>query len=180
MSPAIAYANGTWVAIGCSGCLLNSKDGVAWTNSDFQSRVGNIGMTDVTQCSGTWTSVGFRGTLFTSTDASHWSKQESGTAKNLWRVAGASNGWVAVGANFEGASGIIAISEDGRNWTEITNPATSILRAIGFGDGRWIAVGNAGNILTSLDLKDWKLQCLDPQLSFEDVLYERGRCRGHS
>lgn len=74
--------------------------------------------------------------------------QALATAHAVAYLGLAANGANAVAV---GESGAIAVTADGNQWTAVSSPAGNTLRAVASGSGRWIAVGDAGTILTSTE-----------------------------
>ena len=100
---------------------------------------------------GTYVAVGNLGIALRSTDGENWDLRVSSAAgnKNLLGVAYGSTpgftGFIAVGD-----SKAVVKSLDGQSWTVVSQPANIIgnLKAITFGDGQWVAVGDQGGIFT--------------------------------
>jgi photosystem II stability/assembly factor-like uncharacterized protein len=78
------------------------------------------------------------------------------TTKNLNDIVFYNGSFIAVGNN-----GTIIRSTNGRNWTAITQNASSVnLNKIVYYDGRFTAVGDTGRILTSTNGDTWSLRDL--------------------
>ena len=143
----------TWgtvfVAVGASGALYSSPDGVTWTalNSGV---AGNLNA--AVYRGGVYLAAGDGGTMLYSTDAINWTPQNTSSANNLYAVASSSALFVAVGAN-----GTIVSSADGVTWTAVPNSGTTnnLYQVMFAPTGLWIAVGANGTLLTSTDANTW-------------------------
>src|SRR5438552_1326674 len=49
----------------------------------------------------------------------------------------------------------IVVSDDGYNWLAVESGTQASLRAVAWGNGLWVAVGDFGEILTSPDGTNW-------------------------
>ena len=92
----VAYGNNMFVAVGASGTIWTSSDGVNWsastsgTTSDLNAiTYGNCG----------FMVVGAQGIILFSPDGANWSAGYSGTPNDLQSVAYGDNEYVAVGNN---------------------------------------------------------------------------------
>ena len=101
-TPAYSPELGLFVAVGFSGTILTSPDGITWTTRTSGTTYGLNGVT----WSGTqFVAVGFSGTILTSLDGITWTSRTSGTTYQLNGVIWSGTQFVAVGL-----SGRIAIS----------------------------------------------------------------------
>jgi hypothetical protein len=137
----VAYGNGTFVAVGWSGTILTSADGIVWTPiylgiADTFSgvRFGN----------GTFVAISYSGTILTSSDGRKWTSRTSGFADALTAVA-YGNGTFAASST----SGTILTSSDGITWTIRNSGTYSYLRGVTYGNGTFVTVGSYGTILQS-------------------------------
>ena len=137
----VTYGNGTFVAVGNSGAILTSPDGVSWT-----VRHPGIGdhLRGVTYGNGTFVVVGNSGAILTSPDGVSWTVQGSGTWNVLYAVTYGNGTFVAVG---EG--GTLLTSPDGVNWTAQDSGTGNDLTGVTYGGGTFVAVGRYGTLLTS-------------------------------
>ena len=93
---AVAYGNGYYVAVGTSGAVWRSRDGLNWTDyspgafSEFRG----IGFGE-----GVFVTVGWNGAIYTSTDGASWIQRDAGVfmPPNLNDVAYGNGSFVAVG-----------------------------------------------------------------------------------
>ena len=104
----VVYGNGLFVAVGGSGTILTSQDGVNWTlrtsegNDLFGVTYGDLFLAvddlfGVTYEKGTFMAVGWRGTILTSPDGVDWTEQTSPTRNDLFGVTYGKGTFVAVG-----------------------------------------------------------------------------------
>jgi hypothetical protein len=157
----IAHGAGLYVAVGTAGEIWTSPDGVGWTqraNPDVTHR----GLAAVTFGGGQFVAVGAGGVsgggnaILTSPDGMDWT-QRSNAAVPLSSLLGVGYGnglYVAVGSG--GARKIIT-SPDAITWSSAPNLANS-LRAVTFGGGLFVAVGNNRTIVTSSNGATWTPQ----------------------
>ncbi|WP_169741350.1 fibronectin type III domain-containing protein [Andreprevotia chitinilytica] len=133
----VAYVNNKFVAVGASGTVLTSTDGVTWTS--WASGTTN-NLRQVAFGLSTYVIVGDAGTVISSPDASTWTVQTSPTTQNLYAVCfGLDNQFIAVGT-----AGTVAYSTTGAtgSWA-VANAGTTDLFSIAPA-GVFIAVGTAG------------------------------------
>ena len=84
----VAYGNLIFVAVGDSGTILTSLDGVAWTvPPDLQNPLPSVRLRGVTYCRDTFIAVGDSGTILTSLDGVNWTARTSWTSYNLEAAA---------------------------------------------------------------------------------------------
>jgi hypothetical protein len=134
---AVAYGNGTYVAVGTDGAIFSSSDATHWTARQSGLSVGH-NFTDVIFANGKFLAahVG-SGTLdlFTSADAKTWSKQTLPQSLSSWfsaRLAYANGTYIAVGT-------AALVSSDGKNWQEHTIAANlQFVQAPVYANGRFV------------------------------------------
>ena len=144
----IAYGAGLFVAVGYSGGIVSSPDGVTWTNRTV-STWASYTLQGITFAAGLFVAVGNFGLLLTSPDGINWTARTSG-------IGGDING-VAYGAGvfvYVGAGGELRTSTDGMTWTARTSGVSQLTRVF-FDNGLFVAVGLSGTILTSPDGVTW-------------------------
>ena len=162
----VAY-NGSdlWVAVGYGGQLATSLDRVIWAQQTSSFDLTNI-LNIAHDQSGLWVAVGSDGKLATATDPTGaWTQQANPFTADIWAIAHDGSGlWVA-----GGSGGEIATSLDGETWSALKdNPfqvgfapndirlLPSTIYDIAHGDGLWMAVGEDGKIITSIDGDTWE------------------------
>ena len=79
--PAAAAAGGLWVAVGQSGKLATSPDGVTWTQRT--SGFGTSTIYDAAHDGLQWVAVGASGLLATSPDGITWTQRTSGFGTSI-------------------------------------------------------------------------------------------------
>src|SRR3990170_8573205 len=113
----ITYGNNIFVAVGWSGTILTSTDGINWTKRES----GTLNpLNRITYADGKFIAVGWGGTILTSTDGIAWTSRASGNTSSLNGIAYGNSAFVAVGD-----SGIILTSADGITWTARASGITS-------------------------------------------------------
>ena len=146
---AVMYGNGTFVAVGEQGAILNSVDGITWvprTSGTYMELNG------VTYGNGLFVAVGDHGTILISTDGGTWTPRTaySGTTKNLNAIACGNGIFVAVGDNQT-----VLTSPDGYTWVARTlKTFSNFPQAVCFGNGTFVSVG-VSDIFTSPDGVTW-------------------------
>jgi hypothetical protein len=109
-------SNGTslYVAVGVSGKLATSPDGITWTLQT--SSFGADRINGIAYGNGTWVAVGTTGKIATSTDGVNWTQQTSGTTEWFYAVAYGDGLWIAAGANFT----MVTATDPTSTWTSRT------------------------------------------------------------
>lgn len=136
------------VAVASKGRVFESGDGRSWSAGPILGAPGAV-------AHGTtlWVVAG-SGKLSISADGSHWQTQT--ISQNVNGVATDGKAFVAAGL-----AGAILWSPDGLTWSTVTAESSWDLRAVGYGEGRWVAVGGTsgidsrGVIVSSDDGRTW-------------------------
>jgi hypothetical protein len=168
LSQGVAYGNGVFVAVGDG--ISVSVDGVNWVPKNFDTPDH---LRSVTYGNGQFVAVGigpsatatdWGGLILTSPDGVNWVRRQAGT-RTLYGVAYGNGQFVAVGGDFVGfpgdefpQEGILLSSADAANWVERSVPTNSILTAVAYGNGEFVAVNRSRTrdcILTSADAVTW-------------------------
>ena len=148
--------NGTsLVAVGDSGGIFYSIDGINWTAGVVPAGLTANLYGVAYSYSGTWMAVGQGGTLLSSTDGLNWSRVSvpAVAAQSLRAVGGYGSVWVAAGSG-----GTVIVSQDnGVTWAAPTSlPAsTTTWNALNAAYGQFLLVGSGGQILLSADSLTW-------------------------
>jgi len=156
----IAY-NGSnlYVAVGNSGKLATSPDGITWT-----SRTSGFGANEIYSVAygnGVWVIVGVSGLISSSTDGITWTARTSNMSTNtIQHVAYLNGTFVAVGEGANGGTGGITTSTNGTTWTKRTTPASSGSTGyyVTYANGYYVVATSSGtskNLLFSTDLVTW-------------------------
>lgn len=167
----IIFGGGQFVAVGATGTILTSPDGVVWT-----SRTSNVNddLALIVYGNGVYVITGSDYVL-TSNDAINWQKHQvnwCNAQSNCGSTSSITYGngvFVAVGG-----TGVynIQVSTDGIHWTYVGtgeapgNPnflnfnwASTLYgwTSVAFGNGKFVAVGDLGLITTSVDGVNWSM-----------------------
>jgi hypothetical protein len=155
---AVAYGQNLYVAVGNSGGLITSSDGIAWStpaSTDYVPTANNLNA--VAYGNGTFVAVGDNGWTVYSSDGVHWTSISSGvTVNDLAGIAYADSEFVAVGAN-----GTIVASPTGATWVAAgyaggASDTSDDLSSVTYGNGKFVAVGSDGNTtFISTDAASW-------------------------
>ncbi len=138
----VTHGNGRYVAVGDAGVVMMSEDSRNWSAAAVP--VGSA-LHGVTFGNNRFVAVGESGTVISSGDGIVWQRENLDSWVHLNDVAWGEGVFVAVGV-----SGAILTSADGANWTLQTIGGDD-LRAIAYGDGRFVAVGGYPGAGSSLN-----------------------------
>ena len=138
---AVAYGNGTFVAVGGKGRIQTSPDGVSWK---IQTSGTTETLKGIAFGNGLFLAVGFNGTILSSGDGITWLSQNSGISQSLNAVAFGNGRFTAVGMG-----GLILSSPDGTAWSPQSSGVNAHLLGVAFGNSRFVAVGISNTILRS-------------------------------
>jgi hypothetical protein len=158
----VVYGRSLYVAVGSSGSIMTSPDGIAWIvrqSGTFDS-IGSVAYGSSKFCAFANASDG-SGTLCVSNDGITWTANqkafETGGPSDV-----ASNGsvFVGVGGKYSmlkvGGNDNLYYSPDGLTWTVAPSPvAPDILLDVAWDGRRFIAVGTKGAMIESTDGRTW-------------------------
>jgi hypothetical protein len=146
----IGFGNGLFLAVGNSGTLTTSPDGITWTSRT--SGFGSNYLRGVTYGDGLYVLGGGNGTMTSSPDGITWTSRTSGFGSTVIEAMAYGDGlYVAVGR-----SGTLTSSPDGTTWTTRTSGfGTTTIYGVTYGDGLYVAVGDSGKLTTSPDGITW-------------------------
>ncbi len=138
-----------FVAVGASGTVLTSHDGLAWTvrSSGITSRLNGIAWSGAQLVA-----VGDGGALVTSPDGRNWTVGSSGVTQSLFSVAWSGSRFFAVGAD-----GTIIASQDGISWSPRTSRTLNWLYDVTVFGNLLAVCGHSGTILTSTGGVLWEI-----------------------
>jgi len=157
---------GRFVAVGSSGTLLTSDDGINWSNRNPNT---SASLNDVAYGNGRYVAVGNNGTAITSIAGNAWGLFPQFTTSQLRGVTYGNGIWITVGAG-----GTVFTSPNTSSW-DPQDPGTSAnLNKVYFGDGMFISVGDGGIILTSTNGVVWTTQVSGTSNSLRAVSYHHG------
>ncbi|WP_189032792.1 InlB B-repeat-containing protein, partial [Paenibacillus albidus] len=143
----ITYGNNRFVAVGRSGAIATSIDGVSWTSYPQNS---SLSLHSVTYGNGTFVAVDFD-KILTSSDGISWASHAYNTS--FYSVAFGKGKFVGVGFG-----GDIMTSIDGETWTRRTSGTSNTLQDVIYGNSQFAAVGDDGAVLTSTDGDNWVIK----------------------
>ncbi|MEK8095468.1 hypothetical protein WOC76_23700 [Methylocystis sp. IM3] len=171
----VAYGNGLFVAVGASGAVMTSADGVTWTS---RTAAAANNWRSVTFGLGLFVAVGQTGTgsrVMTSPDGVNWTIRVS-AADNDWLSVTYGNGlFVAVAQS--GSGNRVMTSEDGTNWTSRVSAADYSWFDVTYGNGLFVAVAASGasdRVMTSPDGVTWTLRTSASNDNWYAVTYASG------
>jgi hypothetical protein len=127
-------------AVGASGTIITSPDGIVWTTQNTGSTSNYL--YDIAWSGTRYVAVGGSG-ITSSADGLIWTTQNPAGSSNLHGVTWSGTQFVAVG------TGGIITSPDGLNWTDQSSGIMTVHSLFGVassGTGTLVAVGNDGNI----------------------------------
>jgi len=163
----LTYGSGKYVAVGNSGTVLTSEDGVTWTRRTVSGVTQNL--QSVIHENGKYVAVGQNGTIITSEDGVTWTKTVSGS-QNLQSVIYGNGKFVAVGA-----SGRVITSTNGTNWTAQSSNVYSNLNGVTYANNQYVIVGASGTVITSPDGVTWTAQTSNIYYELYAISYENGK-----
>lgn len=171
----VAFGNLVYAASGESD-LLWSADGTTWNLASF-ALGGGSSFRAMRYVNDRFIAVGESGEIVTSTDAVNWAPQTSGVSASLTDVAFGNGLYVAVGEGNPGfVPNAILTSPNASTWTQtVAGPAqTTQLNGVASGNGKLVAVGLGGTIVTSLDGLAWASPSSGTTNNLLDVAYGNG------
>ena len=163
----VTWGAGNFVATGKDGVIITSTinnsdptdDGDTWLSQTTPASISGEWLFDSigNSFSSSHIVVGSNGTLITSSDGITWSTQDSGTTQTLYSIT--SDGTSRLLGGGEHAIQITSTDATATTWNASNDsPTQENLNDILFGNGIYIAIGNAGSILTSNDTVYWSSQ----------------------
>jgi len=165
----VTYGNGMFVAVGWNSTILKSSDGVTWERINNSSIPNNEVLESVAYGNGKFIVVSASGKIWYSLDGDNWTKAKVPPATTSFTCVTYENSSFLACGN----SDKILRSSDGLNWSSISTELTkwfygewfygkwyrkgppNLLYGVGYGNGYYVAVGERGRILTSIDLITW-------------------------
>jgi hypothetical protein len=171
----IAFANGTFLAGTDNGSFLVSSDGSNMRKVPIDPPVPGA-IQSFAYGAGKFVAAGANGRIFTSGDAITWQPQWSGIEQSINSVTFGAGKFVAVGGLGAASMRAILTSVDGIQWTvRELSPNGGVLFNVAFEEGRFIAVGNSGALLTSLNGIEWQSITNVTRERLSGIAYGQGR-----
>ncbi len=168
------FGGGRYVAVGYSGRLWSSLDGIDWqpNTQGVTSDTLNV----IQYSGGVFVAAGNSGTTLRSLNGLSWTVERVPFQP---RVSGIfSNSWHSVlwnGSRFRAVRDRETYeSLDGKNWKFFWD-TSSYFRKIVFARGQYLAVSDFGEAWESTDMKFWKKADLNSNAYISDVTYGEGR-----
>lgn len=168
----VAGAPGQLVAVGQGGAIFSSDNAADWVRAPYTAPSGDFHC--VTFGGGIYVAGGTLGALLAiSADGVNWTNiQSTGSIHANFGVTYGRGRFVAVG---RGTTPIpnsrLITSTNGIDWETVPRPTTNTLRAVTFGNGQYVAVGDLGSIITSLDGFAWAVQNSGTEHRLRTVIY---------
>ena len=190
----VAAGAGKFVAVGEFGTIVSSTNGKNWR---IEKSGSTADLFRVIYANGSFVAVGENGSILTSTDAQVWTARLHGVQDRVYDVAFGNGVFVAVGGATDDHSNagrqFVVTSADGINWSRqdtgqrcprVATGSSDGLKAVAFGNGRFVALSCANCVLTSTKGVVWNSQDLTgvPQDVSYDVTFGESRfvLVGHS
>jgi len=169
---AIAGAPGQLIAVGQGGAIFSSVNEADWVRAPYTAPSGDFQC--ITFGGGIYVAGGTLCALLAiSPDGANWTNiQSTGNIQANFGVTYGRGRFVAVG---RGSSPVpdsrLITSANGIQWESVPRPTTNTLRAVTFGNGHYVAVGDQGTIITSPDGFDWAVQNSGTEHRLRTVIY---------
>ncbi|MDQ1353181.1 MAG: hypothetical protein QG657_3487 [Acidobacteriota bacterium] len=161
----VAHGDTLFVVVGDNGMIYTSPNGTIWTarDSGVSTRLNGVCYSEAL---GLWVIVGYEGVILTSEDGINWTDRSLSAPYYLFQVVYGDYDGLFVATSKNGA---VFISENGISWNKRNPGVTSEhLYGITYGHAMYMAVGNFGAVISSLDGRTWSLE-VDPPLTDEPL-----------
>ena len=161
----VIFADGQFIAVGDSGVIITSPDGINWTTRT--SGTSN-NLQGITYGNGLFVVVGASGNILTSSDGITWTSRTSGTSAQIRKIIWVNNLFITVGN-----SGIVLSSSNGISWTQKSQIKVGNLAKIAYdivyNNGLYVVACEEGRIAISSDLELWSFPITN--LNSSNILY---------
>jgi Pectate lyase superfamily protein len=154
----IASNGSLYVAVGSSGTILTSSDGIVWS-STISGTSQNL--LSVIYGGGLFVATGTNGTVIYSTNGTVWQASGAVSYTNINSVIYAGGQYVLVTS-----LGEVYTSNNAIAWTKQASTISVSLNAIAYGSSKYVAGGKNGTVITSSDGVTWS----SGTVSFDDIL----------
>lgn len=182
----ITFGNGRFAAVdtrhddSSGGTSIHiSSDGITWNTNPAEKSVRISG---IAYGAGRFVGVGWSNprvtSVYSSLDAQTWNSGDLLVTNGyLWKVVYGGNRFVAVGVQYlaGGSRPAVVTSSEGIIWRQINIQEIGIggLLNLCFGDDRFVAIGEYGQILSSSDGTSWLKHYTGTDVSLRDVSYSQ-------
>ena len=171
------HAQVHYVAVGGSGVLITSSDGITWTQRT--SSFGTNEITSVAYGNGLWVAAGRMGQSASSPDGITWTQRARVTSYGyLFAMVFANGKWVVAGDCYEGQSPCVFYSTDlSSAWKSSSTglSANKYIVDVAYGGGRFVVGRDNGMTNTSGDGVTWINQTSVPDSgALHRVFYANG------
>jgi uncharacterized delta-60 repeat protein len=170
----VTFGNNVYAATG-NEAVLWSDDGVIWNVGTGVTLNPDSDVIALRFVNGKFYLLGELGEIFTSTDAHTWTPLNSGVVAQMQDIAynPVNQTFVIAG---QSPHTILSSTDSGATWTNRLTGAglTQTLNAVTTGNGKLVAVGNAGTIVASTDGLVWTAPSSGVSNNFTDVAYGSG------
>ena len=157
----VTYGKNLFVAVGETGAVYTSSDGITWEN---RSSGTTKWLNGVHYANGLFVAVGEEGTIRTSSDAIAWTSRDVSVSVGFKDITYGNQQFIAVGA-YSGSSYFYK-SSDGITWASTSSAAETktwgnnvvsyLYRSgISYSEGRFLLTANIGTLKTSTDGSSW-------------------------
>lgn len=143
----VLYFAGVYVAVGNSGKVVYSVDGVTWSNSNL---VTIETILTISKNSEYFVIGGTGGKIWTSVDGKTWTERTSNTTKTIYKIKYINNRFVGVCD-----TGLVIYSVDGKTWNTTQTAFNGAFRSVTYFNSLYIVVGVNGSVYTTPDLLTW-------------------------
>jgi hypothetical protein len=147
----VAYGDGHYVAVGGSGAIARSTDGINWSVANPTTQTLN----SIVYGKDTFVAVGNGGTILTSSNAIDWEDRSPGTNIYLQRVTWGNARFVALGYTISPACNWSLVSTDGLAWAHYYIASNKPTGELAFGNGLFVYPLSLGTNLLSTDGTAW-------------------------
>lgn len=142
----IAYGAGLFVAVGDTGTILTSPDGITWT---ARASGTTLNLRSIVFANGVFIIVGYAHVILTSSTGITWASRTNTLVADTGAIAYGAGSFVAVDS-----TGVPATSPDGITWTTRTATNTGT-QGLAYGAGLFVTVGLTNASATSPDGITW-------------------------
>jgi hypothetical protein len=162
----VTFGNNLFVAVSTAS-TGTSSDGIIWRS--FSPPPATI-VSSLTFGNNLFVAASQSGGILTSTNGQRWN---SINTNGSWRGIGYVNNLFIAAGQLTNTTAVF-VSPDAQTWTPYVYASTNILRGVSYGNGLFVAVGDA-MILTSSDGQVWASQQANTTYSLRSVAFGNGR-----